>query len=69
MTRNPSIGWSRSPDRTTSSSRPEPVAVHDVARRAWVAIDTGDARLVTRAANNRVLEADKARLRELPNRC
>jgi len=43
----------------------EPVAVHDVARRAWVAIDTGDARLVTRAANNRVLEADKARLREL----
>ncbi|PGF15977.1 diguanylate cyclase [Natrinema sp. CBA1119] len=43
----------------------EPVAVHDVARRAWVAVDTGDARLVTRAANNRVLEADKARLREL----
>ncbi|QCS40829.1 GAF domain-containing protein [Natrinema versiforme] len=43
----------------------EPVAVHDVARRAWVAVDTGDARLVTRAANDRVLEADKARLREL----
>jgi len=43
----------------------EPVAVHDVARRAWVAVDTGDARLVTRAADDRVLEADKARLREL----
>ncbi len=43
----------------------EPVAVHDVARRAWVAVETGDARLVTRAAENRVLEADKTRLREL----
>ncbi|WMT10011.1 GAF domain-containing protein [Natrinema thermotolerans] len=43
----------------------EPVAVHDVARRAWVAVDTGDARLVTQAPNDRVLEADKARLREL----
>ncbi|SEQ77350.1 PAS domain S-box-containing protein [Natrinema salaciae] len=43
----------------------EPVAIHDVARRAWVAVDTDDARLVTRAANDRVLAADKARLREL----
>ncbi|NUB90134.1 GAF domain-containing protein [Haloterrigena sp. SYSU A121-1] len=41
----------------------EPVAVTDVARRAWVAVDTGDARLVTR--EDRVLEADKAQLREL----
>ncbi|WP_226004808.1 GAF domain-containing protein [Natrinema salinisoli] len=43
----------------------EPVAIHDVARRAWVAVDTGDARLVTQAANDRVLEADKTQLREL----
>ncbi|WP_226482175.1 GAF domain-containing protein [Natrinema amylolyticum] len=43
----------------------EPVAIHDVARRAWVAVETGDARLVTRAPDDRVLEADKARLREL----
>ncbi|WP_254762444.1 GAF domain-containing protein [Natrinema marinum] len=43
----------------------EPVAVHDVARRAWVAVETGDARLVTRSPENRVLEADKTRLREL----
>lgn len=41
----------------------EPVAVHDVARRAWVAVDTGDARLETGA--NVVLEADKTRLRAL----
>ncbi|QSX00642.1 GAF domain-containing protein [Haloterrigena alkaliphila] len=41
----------------------EPVAIHDVARRAWVAVETGDARLVT--GENLVLEADKARLREL----
>ena len=41
----------------------EPVAVTDVARRAWAAVDTGDARLVTR--EDRVLEADKAQLREL----
>jgi signal transduction histidine kinase len=43
----------------------EPVAIHDVARRAWVAVDTGDARLVTQATNDRVLEADKTQLREL----
>ncbi|MDQ2050244.1 GAF domain-containing protein [Natronolimnohabitans sp. A-GB9] len=42
---------------------PEPVAAHDVARRAWVAVDTGDARLETGA--NVVLEADKTRLRTL----
>ncbi|ADB58929.1 putative phytochrome sensor protein [Haloterrigena turkmenica DSM 5511] len=41
----------------------EPVAVTDVARRAWIAVDSGDARLVTR--EDRVLEADKAQLREL----
>ncbi|WP_339105373.1 GAF domain-containing protein [Haloterrigena salinisoli] len=41
----------------------EPVAVTDVARRAWVAVDTGDARLVT--GEDRVLEADKAQVREL----
>ncbi|WP_254521776.1 PAS domain-containing protein [Natrinema caseinilyticum] len=43
----------------------EPVAIHDVARRAWVAVETGDARLVTRSTENRVLEADKSQLREL----
>ncbi|WP_408960030.1 GAF domain-containing protein [Natrinema sp. 74] len=43
----------------------EPVAVHDLARQAWVAVETGDARLVTEAPENRVLEADKAQLREL----
>ncbi|MBZ6495669.1 GAF domain-containing protein [Natrinema longum] len=43
----------------------EPVAIHDVARRAWVAVETGDARLVTQTTTDRVLEADKARLREL----
>ncbi|QCW01737.1 GAF domain-containing protein [Natrinema pallidum] len=43
----------------------EPVAIHDVARRAWVTVETGDARLVTHTADDRVLEADKARLREL----
>ncbi|SEW26211.1 GAF domain-containing protein [Natrinema salifodinae] len=43
----------------------EPVAVHDVARQAWLAVETGDARLVTRAAENRVVDADKTQLREL----
>ncbi|WP_049899109.1 GAF domain-containing sensor histidine kinase [Natrinema sp. J7-1] len=43
----------------------EPVAIHDIARQAWVTVETGDARLVTRTADDRVLEADKARLREL----
>ncbi len=43
----------------------EPIAIHDVARRAWVAVETGDARLVTQASDDRVLEADKARLQEL----
>ncbi|RZH69685.1 sensor histidine kinase [Natrinema altunense] len=43
----------------------EPVAIHDVARRAWVTVETGDARLVTHTADDRVLEADKARLRDL----
>ncbi|QLG49790.1 sensor histidine kinase [Natrinema halophilum] len=43
----------------------EPVAIHDVARRAWIAVETGDARLVTRKPEDRVLEADKTRLREL----
>ncbi|WP_436346323.1 histidine kinase dimerization/phospho-acceptor domain-containing protein [Natronorubrum sp. FCH18a] len=41
----------------------EPVALHDVARRAWVVVDTGDARLVTE--ENLVLEADKSRVQEL----
>ena len=43
----------------------EPVAVHDIARRAWTSIDTGDRRLVTRDASDRVLEANKAGLRAL----
>ncbi|APW97067.1 GAF domain-containing protein [Halobiforma lacisalsi AJ5] len=41
----------------------EPVAVSDVARRAWATVDTGDARLVTES--DLVLEADRERLREL----
>ncbi|WP_254532163.1 histidine kinase dimerization/phospho-acceptor domain-containing protein [Natrinema gelatinilyticum] len=43
----------------------EPVAIHDVARRAWVTVETGAARLVTRSTENRVFEADKSQLREL----
>ncbi|ELZ21873.1 phytochrome sensor protein [Haloterrigena salina JCM 13891] len=49
--------------RDEAAVETEPVAVTDVARRAWVAVDTDDARLVTR--EDRVLEADKAQLREL----
>ncbi|WP_440766507.1 histidine kinase dimerization/phospho-acceptor domain-containing protein [Natronorubrum sp. DTA7] len=41
----------------------EPVALHDVARRAWVVVETGDAELVTE--ENLVLEADKNRVQEL----
>ena len=41
----------------------EPVALHDVARRAWVVVETGDARLVTE--ENLVLEANKNRVQEL----
>ncbi|WP_440772537.1 histidine kinase dimerization/phospho-acceptor domain-containing protein [Natronorubrum sp. DTA28] len=41
----------------------EPVALHDVARRAWVVVETGNARLVTE--ENLVLEADKSRVQEL----
>ncbi|EMA40891.1 PAS domain-containing protein [Halobiforma nitratireducens] len=41
----------------------EPVAVSDVARRAWATVDTGDAQLVTES--DLVLEADRERLREL----
>ncbi len=44
---------------------PEPVGVHDIARQAWIGVDTGDTRLVTRDATDRVLEADRTRLREL----
>ncbi len=40
----------------------EPVAVHDVARRAWATVDTGDAELVLE--NDAIVEADKARLIE-----
>jgi len=43
----------------------EPVGVHDIARQAWISVDTGDTRLVTRDATDRILEANKARLREL----
>ena len=43
----------------------EPVGVHDIARQAWVSVDTGDTRLVTRDATDRILEANKTRLREL----
>ncbi|ELY90566.1 nitrogen specific signal transduction histidine kinase NtrB [Natrialba hulunbeirensis JCM 10989] len=41
----------------------EPVAIHDVARRAWITVDTGTAELVTESTL--VLEADRTRLREL----
>ncbi|MFC4249508.1 GAF domain-containing sensor histidine kinase [Natribaculum luteum] len=41
----------------------EPVAVHDVARRAWATVDTGDAELVLE--NDAIVEADKARLIEI----
>ncbi|MFD1565289.1 PAS domain-containing protein [Haloarchaeobius amylolyticus] len=44
---------------------PEPVGVHDIARRAWIGVDTGDTRLVTQNATDRVLAADTVRLREL----
>ena len=43
----------------------EPVAVHDIARRAWASVATGDARLITPEATDRILEADKRRLQEL----
>ncbi|WP_090312354.1 GAF domain-containing sensor histidine kinase [Natronorubrum texcoconense] len=41
----------------------EPVALHDVARRAWVVVETGGARLVTE--EDLVLKADKSRIQEL----
>ncbi|ADD05480.1 sensor box histidine kinase [Natrialba magadii ATCC 43099] len=41
----------------------EPVAIHDVARRAWITVDTGTAALNTESTL--VLEADRTRLREL----
>ncbi|WP_049924239.1 GAF domain-containing protein [Halopiger djelfimassiliensis] len=41
----------------------EPIAIRDAARRAWIALETGDAKLVTE--NDLVLEADRTRLREL----
>lgn len=42
---------------------PEPIALHDAARRAWVTVETGDARL--QLGRNAVIEADRARLQEL----
>ncbi|WP_323172833.1 GAF domain-containing protein [Natrialba sp. PRR66] len=41
----------------------EPVAIHDVARRAWLTVDTGTAELVVESTL--MLEADRARLRDL----
>ncbi|ELZ06623.1 GAF domain-containing protein [Natrialba aegyptia] len=41
----------------------EPVAIHDVARRAWLTVDTGDAELVVESTL--MLEADRVRLHDL----
>ena len=41
----------------------EPVSLHDVARRAWADVETGNAQL--RADGNLILEADEAKIREL----
>ncbi|ELY97946.1 GAF domain-containing protein [Natrialba asiatica] len=41
----------------------EPVAIHDVARRAWLTVDTGDAELVV--DSTLMLEADRVRLHDL----
>lgn len=41
----------------------EPVAIHDVARRAWLTVDTGNAELVVESTL--MLEADRARLHNL----
>ncbi len=46
-----------------ASDETEPIALQDVARRAWTDIDTGNAQLV--AEDDLILEADRADLREL----
>ncbi|SIR92964.1 ATP-binding protein [Natronorubrum thiooxidans] len=51
--------------RDESVGETEPVAIHDIARRAWAAIVTDDARLVTPDGTDRILEADKTRLQKL----
>ncbi|NGM68720.1 GAF domain-containing protein [Natronolimnobius sp. AArcel1] len=46
-----------------ASDETEPIALQDVARRAWTDLDTGSAQLV--AEDDLILEADRAGLREL----